>query len=244
MVNIINVLCLLCRFVKNDVMKKTILISFFLMFTMSIYAQFDKKSKPLKLELKLKTADDMPTDFSTDLPSINFKSSLDKKDDSFLKKYSILNKKEPVKSVLEQKNDFKNPGDEIKDKLNKEIAKEGNWEDVFFGKYVVNTPNIKIMAKDFADPDGDRVQMVLNGITIELSILLESYYKTYIVDLEEGDNLIDIIALNQGLAGPNTASFSIYDGNGRLITSNEWNLNTGVAAKFSIEYVKPISNSK
>lgn len=214
------------------------------MFSISIYAQFDKKSTPIRLELKSKKSTDIPSDFSTDLPSIDFKSSLDKKDDNFLKKYSILNKKEPVKSIFDKKNDFKNPGDEVKDRLNKEIAKEGNWEDVFFGKYVVNTPTVKIMAKDFADPDGDRVQMVLNGAISEMNVLLESYYKTYTVNLNEGDNLLDIIALNQGLSGPNTASFSIYDANGKLVTSNEWNLNTGVAAKFLIEYIKPMSDSK
>ena len=54
------------------------------------------------------------------------------------------------------------------------------------------------------------------------------------------DNNIDIVALNQGLAGPNTATFAIYDENDNLITTNDWNLNTGVAAKFVIEYVKPI----
>lgn len=214
------------------------------MFSMGIYAQFDKKIKPIKLELKLKTPNEIPEDFSSELPSINFKSSFHKNDDNLLKKYSVLNKKEPAKSIFDKKNDFKNPGDEYKDKLNKEIAKEGSWEDVFFGKYVVSTPNIKIMAKDFADPDGDRVQMVLNSAIVELNILLESHYKSYTIKLREGDNLLDIIALNQGLSGPNTASFSIYDDNGRLVTSSEWNLNTGVAAKFLIEYIKPMSDSK
>ena len=59
-----------------------------------------------------------------------------------------------------------NPGDEIRDKLNSELAKEGNWEDVFFGKYKVSTPTIKIMTRDYADPDGDKVQIILNNIVI------------------------------------------------------------------------------
>ena len=69
---------------------------------------------------------------------------------------------------------------------------------------------------------------------------MDSDFKTSYIDLREGDNLIDIVALNQGLAGPNTATFAIYDENDNLITSNDWNLNTGVAAKFIIEYVKPM----
>ena len=74
------------------------------------------------MELKSKTTTDIPDNFSNDLPSIDFKSSIDNKNDNYLKKYSILNKKQPTKSILEPKNDFKNPGDEIKDKLNKKIA--------------------------------------------------------------------------------------------------------------------------
>ena len=52
--------------------------------------------------------------------------------------------------------------------------------------------------------------------------------------------MLDILALNQGLSGPNTATFALYDGNNNLITTNDWNLNTGLAAKFLIEYIKPI----
>jgi hypothetical protein len=37
-------------------------------------------------------------------------------------------------------------------------------------------------------------------------------------------------ALNQGTSGPNTAAFSVYDDSGNLITSNEWNLTTGIKA--------------
>ena len=168
------------------------------------------------------------------------------KDDNYLKKYSDLNTTTPKKSVLELNNDkkFINPGDEIRDKLNKEIAKEGNWEDVFFGKYKVSTPIIKIMTRDYADPDGDKVQILVNNITVVTSLLLDTSYKTTYVDLREGDNYLNILALNQGLAGPNTANFAIYDGNGNLLTNNDWSLNTGVSAKFTIEYIKPIEEKK
>ena len=67
-------------------MKKIILISFLLIYSMSIYAQFDKKNTPIRLELKSKT-NDVPDNFSSDLPSIDFKSTLDNKDDNYLKKY-------------------------------------------------------------------------------------------------------------------------------------------------------------
>jgi hypothetical protein len=96
------------------------------------------------------------------------------------------------------------------------------------------------MTRDHMDPDGDKVRILLNSIVAYNVIFLETEFKTTYIELREGENSIDIVALNQGLAGPNTATFALYDGDNNLITTNDWNLNTGVSAKFTIEYVKPI----
>ena len=225
----------------NCKMRKIVVL--FLFLSVSLYSQVDKKKQAVNLKLNnpFQTNSSIPS--SSSLPSLEYKSVLDK-EDNYLKKYSGLNKTKPTKSMLDQTTDFKNPGDEIRDKKNKELAKEGNREDVFFGKYKVNTPIIKIMTRDFAEPDGDKVQVILNDMVLVQSILLDVSFKSTFIDLREGDNLIDILALNQGLAGPNTATFAIYDGNGNLLTANDWNLNTGVSARFVIEYVKPIVEEK
>ena len=219
-------------------MKKTILFSFFLIYSMSIFAQFDKKSKPIKLEFKSTAPADIPNDFSSDLPSIDFQSSLDNKDDNYLKKYSILNKKQPTKSILEQKNDFKNPGDEIKDKLNKKLADkpidDSFKSDQFLGQFDVKSKYLKIVCRDHEYPDGDRVKILLNDKAVVSDILLESASKEYYIDLSDGFNKIEFEALNQGTSGPNTAAFRVYDDKGNLVTSNEWNLTTGVKAKIIV----------
>jgi hypothetical protein len=54
------------------------------------------------------------------------------------------------------------------------------------------------------------------------------------LDLNEGINKIEIEALNQGESGPNTAQFVIFDQKKGLITTNKWNLTTGVKAKLVI----------
>lgn len=217
-------------------MKKSFLALFYI-FTLSIYSQIDKKNEPLRLQLD--NPFDQPASNSSNLPKLEYKSIFDTENKP--SRYSILqNKEESPKSILDTSTDLKNIGDEIKDKLNGEIAKEGEWNDVFFGKYIVKTSQIKIKTRDFMDPDGDRVRFFLNSEIMYINELLESYFKTYVLSLREGDNMIDITALNQGLAGPNTAFFAIYDENDNLITSNEWNLKTGVSAKFMIEYRKPI----
>lgn len=193
----------------------------------------DKKVYEFKLEKPFET---QPTD-NLNLPSIEFKSIFDK--EGILSRYSITKKKEkPQKSILDTSTNLQNIGDEVKDKLNKEIAKEGDWNDVFFGTFRVNTSTIKIKTRDFAAPDGDRVRFYLNNSIMYANEVLESFFKTYVINLNQGDNLISIMALNQGLSGPNTAFFAIYDENDNLITSNEWNLKTGVSAKFTISYQK------
>ena len=52
--------------------------------------------------------------------------------------------------------------------------------------------------------------------------------------MSDGFNKIDFLALNQGESGPNTAAFTVYDENGIMITSNEWNLLTGVKASIVV----------
>ena len=217
-------------------MKTKIFTLLFILQFVLVSAQKDSPFKASKLKLNWDEPAKVETPSNT--KSLPYKSIFDKNDD-YLKKYSILNQKKGEESVMVQKNEFKNPGDDVKDRLNKETQK-GSWEDVFFGKFKVNTSVLKIKTRDHMDPDGDKVRILLNEITAFNVIYLDSEFKTSLIELREGDNNIDIIALNQGLAGPNTATFAIYDENDNLITTNDWNLNTGVAAKFVIEYVKPI----
>ena len=217
-------------------MKTKLFTLLFILQFVLVSAQKDSPFKASKLKLNWDEPAKVETPSST--KSLPYKSIFDKNDD-YLKRYSILNQKKGEESVMVQKNEFKNPGDEVKDKLNKETQK-GSWEDVFFGKFKVNTSVLKIKTRDHMDPDGDKVRILLNEVTAFNVIYLDSEFKTSLIELREGDNNIDIVALNQGLAGPNTATFAIYDENDNLITTNDWNLNTGVAAKFIIEYVKPI----
>lgn len=217
-------------------MKTKLFVLLFLFQFVSVLAQKDSPFKTSKLKLNWDEPAKVDTESST--TKLPYKSIFDK-DDSYLKRYSILNQKKGEESVMVQKSEFKNPGDEVKDRLNKE-TQQGSWENVFFGKFKVNTRVIKIKTRDYMDPDGDKVRILLNEVTVFNVIYLDSDFKTSLIELREGDNNIDIVALNQGLAGPNTATFAIYDENDNLITTNDWNLNTGVAAKFVIEYVKPI----
>jgi hypothetical protein len=78
--------------------------------------------------------------------------------------------------------------------------------------------------------DGDRVKLYVNEQVIRRSITLEGGYYIIDIDLREGFNRIDIEALNQGSSGPNTAEFKVFDDNGNLLASREWNILTGYIA--------------
>jgi len=205
---------------------------FFLLFMpFAVIAQVDRTNKPIKIELVAPLPNE--TENSTFGPSIEYKSILDK-EDNLLKRYSITKKNETSKSILDQTSDFKNPGDEYKDKLNRKKSDkdidESFKKNQFLGEFKSNAKYIKIVCRDHEYPDGDRVRILINDKVVVSDILLESAAKEYYLDLAVGFNKIEFLALNQGTSGPNTAAFRVYDDKGIMITSNEWNLITGVKA--------------
>jgi hypothetical protein len=177
-----------------------------------------------------------------------------KKDSSLIKiKVAPLPKKENDKSSGDSKNadkkfvlkEFKNPfsmtdkdglkssGEIYEKRWNKELVKGGiikTMSDQFLGTHNVDTKFVNIVCRDHEYPDGDRVQILINGAIVKNSLLLTSNYRRVEVNLVEGKNTIDIIALNQGESGPNTAEFVVYDDKGAVVSSKEWNLLTGVKA--------------
>ena len=131
------------------------------------------------------------------------------------------------------KNEFINPGDVYKDKWNK---KEENSEGVVYrknqnlGNFATGSVTAKVMYRDAAYVDGDKIRVYLNDRVIEYQVNLDSDFKGFEIVLEKGFNKIDFEALNQGSSGPNTAEFKVYDDKGGLISASQWNLGTGFKA--------------
>ena len=214
-------------------MKTKLFVLLFLFQFVSVLAQKDSPFKTSKLKLNWDEPAKVDTESNT--TTLPYKSIFDK-DESYLKRYSILNQKKGEESVMVQKSEFKNPGEEIKKKLNnqdKEIKPEFR-SNQFLGEFRVMTKYVKIICRDHEYPDGDRVRLLVNDKTMVYEIVLEAASKEYYIDISEGFNKIDFVALNQGTSGPNTAAFSVFDDSGRLITSNEWNLTTGIKASIVV----------
>ncbi len=142
---------------------------------------------------------------------------------------------------------LKSPGEIFEKRWKKEAVKGGYVQvmsDQFLGEHNVDTKFVNIVCRDHQYPDGDRVQILINGVVIKHSLTLTSSYRRVEVDLVDGKNTVDIVALNQGESGPNTAEFVVYDDVGNVISSKEWNLLTGVKATIIFNNEKVIIKEK
>jgi len=97
-----------------------------------------------------------------------------------------------------------------------------------------STKFVKVEFRDCGLVDGDRVRIYLNEQVIDANVTLKGLSSFINIPLRKGYNRIDFKALNQGLYGPNTAQFFVYDDKGSLIKKQEWNLATGTIATLGV----------
>ncbi|MEP5254277.1 MAG: hypothetical protein ABJQ39_04385 [Winogradskyella arenosi] len=147
------------------------------------------------------------------------------------KKFVIRETERPFS--MTEDDGLKSPGEIFEKRWTKEAVKGGiirTMSDQFLGEHRVDTKFVNIVCRDHQYPDGDRVQILINGNIVKHNLLLTGSYRRVEVNLADGRNTVDIVALNQGDSGPNTAEFVVYDDKGNVISSKEWNLLTGVKA--------------
>ena len=106
--------------------------------------------------------------------------------------------------------------------------------DFFLGNIETRSNYVMIKCRDHEYVDGDRIRLVLNGSIIHPNIILNSGYYSVDIDLEDGYNNIDFIALNEGQSSPNTAQLIVLDQFGNEISNKSWLLSTGYKAKLVI----------
>lgn len=143
-------------------------------------------------------------------------------------KYSIINKTKNSSMINHNNSDkdllvkkYWNGNDVSVVKLNTKLE---------LGKLETNTKRIRIECRDHSYVDGDRVRLYVNEKVVRRSITLQAGYYAVDIELNEGFNRIDIEALNQGSSGPNTAEFKVFDEEGNMLASKEWNILTGYVA--------------
>lgn len=112
---------------------------------------------------------------------------------------------------------------------------------------VTEANRLHVLYRDHQVVDGDRIRVLVNDEVVIYDTMLEGHFKGLHLPLEVGINKVDFVALNQGDSGPNTAELHVYDDDGNLVSSNEWNLLTGYKATIVIikqaNMEEPIHNS-
>jgi len=141
------------------------------------------------------------------------------------------------KSILEDKraqfmnmNDFANPGDPLKSRLNKsDTAYNPNYvnKNMDFGMYKTKSEFVTICYRDFSAPDGDMVRIFTQDMMLVPMAILDNECKYMKLNLIKGANIINFEALNEGSSYPNTGELQIFDETGKVITSNQWGLESG-----------------
>lgn len=104
-----------------------------------------------------------------------------------------------------------------------------------FGVVKTTAGTAKVRYRDAAYVDGDKVRVYLNYVIIQPEVLLNGEVQGFDITLQKGVNRIDIEALNNGYAAPNTAEFKIYDDAGNMISNNQWNIAEGFKATIVLE---------
>ena len=142
---------------------------------------------------------------------------------------SLAPDKQPNFDITNDNNEFLDPKIKgFKPKFFKDAAvPEEAKRDKYLGDFTTKGKFVTIYCRDHQFVDGDRVKIIQNSTVLHQNVLLTGRDRAFIIDLEDGFNQLDFVALNQGSSGPNTAQFKVYDENGNLLASNIWNLATG-----------------
>lgn len=113
-------------------------------------------------------------------------------------------------------------------------VKDEYGNDMYFGDFRTKGKSVDLFFRDHEFVDGDKIRIVVNDEIVYSSLTLTGRFRPVLLQLKDGFNQIDIIALNQGSSGPNTAEFKLLDENGKVLKADEWNLTTGTKGTFII----------
>ena len=211
-------------------MKYLIFLICFSVFTIS-NAQIDSRDNSFAIPAE-----------DTEDPKADNKDSINPDEEAENETLEPITKPSVEKKVKEftmfDKENYKNPAEQFTGKLknalkfeeDRERKNNGSTVNQFLGQFKTTAKIVNIIYRDHQYPDGDMIRVYVNEEIAVNRVTLTNQVNGLNLVLEDGINKIDFYALNQGTSGPNTAEFRILDENGVVISSNQWNLATGVKA--------------
>ncbi len=213
--------------------KVFIVFALFLFGYNSIIAQIDNSDNSIKFEV---VEDNYKMPEGYELPAIKAPSLVTQKDPFAFDDFSDLGKEKLDLLDITLEEDY------IDVKINtapkyftkdKAISEEYG-KDQYLGELKTYSGSVTIMYRDHEYVDGDRVRIFVNGDVVKSSVYLSGGFNGFTFPLQSGFNKVEFQALNQGSSGPNTAQLQVQDEEGNILSSNQWNLNTGRKATVTI----------
>ena len=133
------------------------------------------------------------------------------------------------------KTDLVTPTWKIRQSFNEGSVNKSKFsKDFYLGDLETDSDYIIIKCRDHEYVDGDKIRLMLNGSVIHPNITLSSVFYVVDVDLDDGYNNIDFIALNEGESSPNTAQLIVLDEYGKQLSNKKWLITTGYKAKLVV----------
>ena len=133
------------------------------------------------------------------------------------------------------KTDLVTPTWKIRQTFNEGSVNKSKFsKDFYLGDLETDSDYIIIKCRDHEYVDGDKIRLMLNGSVIHPNITLSSAFYVVDVDLDDGYNNIDFIALNEGESSPNTAQLIVLDEYGKQLSNKKWLITTGYKAKLVV----------
>lgn len=141
---------------------------------------------------------------------------------------------EPTKSEWKEKEQVVDPKLlKMDDGIDRERYKVFQ-KDQDLGDISTTSGSVKISYRDHQYVDGDMIRIYVNNVVTLPRVILRADFQSFDFKLQEGFNIIDFEALNDGSSPPNTAEFKIHDDTGKLLYTKEWNIAAGFKASLLI----------
>ena len=136
---------------------------------------------------------------------------------------------------ITNKTNLVSPTWEIRQSFNEGSGSTSEYQKDFnLGFLETDSNYIIIKCRDHEYIDGDRIRLMINGSIIYSNITLSSNFYIVDIDLKDGYNNIEFVALNEGEASPNTAQLVVYDEFGKLLSNKKWLISTGYKATLGV----------
>lgn len=147
----------------------------------------------------------------------------------------FLRDKPKAIDLRDNPNNLMTAGDAVEQKWSADkAAKEEYRNDQSLGNVITSGKFVEVYCRDHEYVDGDRVKIIVNGQVVNENMPLQGSFTPVLVNLQDGFNSIEFVALNQGTSGPNTAELRVLSEKGEQLAKKEWNLLTGAKAQLIV----------